>query len=143
MLIGSVAEAVGVNAKTIRYYEDIGLVPEAERDGSGYRAYGPDDVARLRFIRRAQHLGLRLDEIREILDLREHGHVPCDYVREVAGLRLAELDEKIEEMLAARDELASLLETAVEHADGHGEFCPLIERHRFSGEERTKTAADT
>ena len=129
MLIGDLADEVGVNAKTIRYYEDIGLLPAPERTSTGYRLYGPEDVARLRFVRRAQQLDLRLDEIGEILALRERGEAPCGYVRDVAEQRLADLDERIAEMKAARDDLAALLTIADDVADSPADFCALIEHH--------------
>ena len=129
MLIGELANEVGVNAKTIRYYEDIGLLPTPPRTASGYRVYEAEDVARLRFIRSAQQLDLRLDEIAEILALRDRGEVPCGYVREVAELRLAELDARIAQMRDARDDLAALLADADARAAGVADFCPLIEHH--------------
>ncbi|PSO54940.1 MAG: heavy metal-responsive transcriptional regulator, partial [Actinobacteria bacterium QS_5_72_10] len=67
MRIGELGDVVGVNPKTIRYYEDIGLLPQPARTTGGDRTYDQDDVDRLAFIRRAQQLGLHLDEIREIL----------------------------------------------------------------------------
>ncbi len=76
MRIGELGERLGVNTKTIRYYESIGLVPEPERTSSGYRIYSEADVERLVFIKSAQRLGLALDEVREILALRERGRRP-------------------------------------------------------------------
>lgn len=134
LLIGRLAERAGVNAKTIRYYEEIGLLRPPRRTGSGYRVYDEDDVERLRFIRRAQKLDLRLDEIGEILALRDGGERPCGYVLDVAAERLADLDRRIAEMQAARDDLAHLLtlpDAAPTTADDDGAgFCPLIEHHR-------------
>jgi len=80
MRIGELAGLVGVNPKTVRYYEGIGLLPDPERRPSGYREYTDDDVDRLRFIRTAQRLGLSLSEISEILGFRERAERPCDYV---------------------------------------------------------------
>lgn len=130
LLIGELAEAVGVNPKTIRYYEDLGLLPEPDRTESGYRTYTDEDVDRLRFVRQAQQLDLRLDEIGEILALRERGEMPCGYVLEVAGERLADLDARISEMQAARRNLATLLATAEDLAERPADYCPLIEHHR-------------
>lgn len=128
MLIGELAEKVGVNPKTVRYYESIGLLPEPERTAAGYRTYGPDDLERLAFVRRATELDLQLDEISEILALRDRGERPCEYVLEVAGRRLEELDERIEAMRRARDELDRLLTEAPIEAD-EACYCSLIE-HR-------------
>ncbi len=129
MLIGEVAGQVGVNPKTIRYYESIGLLPEPDRTDAGYRDYGPDDVERLAFIRRATELNLQLDEVAEILALRERDERPCSYVVEVARGRIDELDERIAEMQRARDELRQLLERADDLPDGDECYCQLIE-HR-------------
>ena len=77
MLIGELAKEMGVNPKTIRFYEEIGLMPAPDRTPSGYRQFSDDDLERLRFIRSAQRLNLRLPEIQEILALRERGRRPC------------------------------------------------------------------
>lgn len=135
LLIGELADRVGVNAKTIRYYEDVGLLPEPDRTASGYRVYAQDDVERLQFIRRAQQLDLRLDEISEILALRDQGQVPCDYVQSVARRRVSELDERIAEMQRARDELRALLDPARLPTTKAATFCPLVE-HSASADDR-------
>ena len=75
MRIGELAGRLGVNPKTIRYYESIGLLPDPGRTPSGYRVYDEDAVDRLRFIRTAQRLGVTLDEVKEILGFRERGEV--------------------------------------------------------------------
>lgn len=127
MRIGELAAQVDVNAKTIRYYESIGLLPEPARTDAGYRIYREDDIDRLAFIRRAQQLDLTLDEIGEILTLREHGERPCGYVFEVAHHRLTELDRRIAEMQRARKELRALLGRANRLPDDDGGYCRLIE----------------
>ncbi len=80
MRIGELATQVGVNPKTVRYYESIGVLPEPERT-IGYRDYDETYAGRLTFIRTAQRLGITLDEVKEILAFRERGQVPCTYVR--------------------------------------------------------------
>ncbi|MHB1064860.1 MAG: MerR family transcriptional regulator [Georgenia sp.] len=77
MRIGELAREGGVNPKTIRYYESIGLLPEPDRTASGYRDYEPSDLARLTFIRSAKRLGISLDEIREILAFQQRGEARC------------------------------------------------------------------
>ena len=81
MRLGELADRAGVSAKAIRYYERIGVLPPAARTGSGYRSYEEADVARLRFIRAAQAVGLRLGEIRGVMAFRDRGEPPCDHVR--------------------------------------------------------------
>jgi DNA-binding transcriptional MerR regulator len=129
MRIGQLAGEVGVNPKTIRYYESIGLLPEPDRTDAGYRVYDEEDLDRLAFIRRAQQLGLSLDEIGEILGLREGGDRPCGYVLEVADARLDELDRRIAQMQRAREELRALLDRAHRLPADDSCYCELIE-HR-------------
>lgn len=132
MRIGEVAAQVGVNPKTIRYYESIGLLPEPSRTPAGYRDYAPEDIDRLAFARRATQLNLQLDEIAEILALRDSGRRPCDYVLDVAHTRVRELGERIADMQRARDELTSLLQRAPTPATVDDDcYCELIE-HRTS-----------
>jgi DNA-binding transcriptional MerR regulator len=88
--IGELADAVGVNPKTIRFYEDIALLPQPERRPSGYRDYSEDDRDRLVFVRTAQRLGLALADIKEILAFRERGEQPCGYVRSVLARQAGE-----------------------------------------------------
>lgn len=128
MLIGELAQRVGVNPKTIRYYESIGLLPEPARTSSGYRDYGPGDVERLAFVRRATELELQLDEIAEILALRERGERPCDFVLDAARRHVDDLEQRIAQMRQARDELRALLDRASDlPEDDGGCYCQLIE----------------
>jgi len=136
MLIGELADRVGVNPKTIRYYESIGLLPKPPRTDAGYRDYGPDDVERLAFVRRATELDLQLDEVAEILAFRDRGERPCDYVLDVAREHIDELDQRIAEMRRARRELRALLEHASDPLDGEACYCHLIE-HRETAVEGT------
>lgn len=132
MRIGELAAQVGVNPKTIRYYESIGLLPQPARTNAGYRLYDQQDIDRLAFVRRAQELRLGLDEIREILALRERGERPCGYVLEVARTRLDDLDRRIAEMRHARDDLHELLQHADDLPRDDADYCQLIE-HRPGG----------
>lgn len=127
MRIGELAARVGVNPKTVRYYEEIGLLPEPARTPSGYRHYGEDDVARLVFIKTAQRLNVSLDEIGEILRFGERGERPCDYVLAVLDRQVAELDERIAEMHRLRDRLAGLQQRAASIPEDAQSFCRLIE----------------
>lgn len=127
MRIGELAERLGVNPKTIRYYEAIGLLAAPERTPSGYRIYGDDAIERLTFIKSAQRLGIRLGEVREILGLRDRHEPPCPYVREVLRSQVADIDQRIAELGALRDQLVALDQIAdhlPEPAPGH---CQIIE----------------
>ena len=114
MRIGDLAERSGVTAKTVRYYEEIGLVEPPARTPSGYRDYEPAALERLAFIRAAQAIGLTLGEIRSIIALREDGQTPCGHVLELLRQRADELDRRIAELRSLRGDLLHL----VARADG-------------------------
>ena len=84
--IGELAQTSGVPAKTIRFYEEIDLLPPAQRAENGYRLYDAEDVQRLRFIRNARSLGFTLDDLKEVLALRDQGDAPCRYVAHLLGV---------------------------------------------------------
>ena len=125
--IGQVADRVGVNPKTIRYYEQIGLLPRPARTDSGYRVYAEDAVEQLSFIRAAQGFGLTLDEIREVLAFRERGERPCNYVLTAVRRQADELDRRITELLSLRQEMRNLITRAEQQPDAPDRFCHLIE----------------
>lgn len=112
MRIGELASRSGVPAKTIRYYESIGLIARPNRLPSGYRAFDNSALDRLAFVRAAQGFGLSLGEIRSILALRDQGEAPCAYVVDLLRSRTAELDRRIAEMRSLRAELRQLVERA-------------------------------
>lgn len=130
MLIGELADRLGLSSRTIRYYESVGLLPEPDRTQAGYRLYGQEDINRLAFIRRAAELDLRLDEIKEILALRESGQRPCAYVLQTAQQRLAELDGRLAAMQKARTELADLIDRAEDLPAPTNSYCQLIDHHQ-------------
>ncbi|MGH7643908.1 MAG: MerR family transcriptional regulator [Candidatus Dormibacteria bacterium] len=111
MRTAQVAAEAGVNAETLRYYERRGLLPEPERLDSGYRAYGPDAVRMVRFIKRAQQLGFSLEEIEPLLDLAGGGPTSCDEARILANEKIAHLEDKISGLCAMRDSLRQLVAT--------------------------------
>lgn len=113
MQIREFSRQTGVAAKTIRYYEDIGLLPRAERAANNYRIYTSADVLRLRFIASARRLGFSLEEIATILATRDAGIPPCEHVLSTLEVQLADLDRRIADMLALRDTLRELYETGV------------------------------
>lgn len=130
--VGEVAEQAGVGVQTLHYYERLGLLPKPGRSAANYRLYSPEAVRRVRFIKKAQALGLNLQEIKEVLDLRDRRKAPCGRVAALAEKRFEEIDRQIAELRAFRRELAKVLpkwreETAVERVCA-GEFCDLVER---------------
>lgn len=112
MRIGQLAERLSLNPRTIRFYESIGVLPEAVRTPSGYREYDEADLERLRFIKLAQSLGLSLDDIREILALRDRGEAPCPYVRRVIEEQAAVVEQRIRELQRMKSGLGRLRRTA-------------------------------
>ena len=125
--IGLLADRVGVNPKTIRYYEQIGLLAQPARTDSGYRMYDEDAVDQLSFIRAAQGFGLTLDEIREVLAFRDSNERPCNYVLASVRRQADELDRRITELLSLRQEMRNLIARAEQQPDAPGRFCHLIE----------------
>ncbi|MDN4480361.1 heavy metal-responsive transcriptional regulator [Demequina muriae] len=112
MRIGELAQQTGVTAKTVRYYESVGLLPDPGRTGSGYRDYDDDAVERLQFVRDAQAAGLTLKESRTILDMKAEGHGTCEHTRALLNRHLADIDAQIASLQAARAELVSLSQRA-------------------------------
>lgn len=114
MRIGELARQGGVPATTLRYYEQLGLLPEPGRTASGYRTY--DDVAleRLSFIRSAQAVGLTLAEVREVLGIRDAGEAPCRVVTDLIERRHAEVRSRIAELSALERELSRLRKRAAD-----------------------------
>src|SRR5689334_25373362 len=105
MRIGQLAAQAGYSVRTIRFYEQSGLLPTPDRTSGGYRDYDEDAVTRLRFVRSAQILGLSLAEIAEVLRVRDHHGPPCTYVAELLDSHISALEERIKELTALRDEL--------------------------------------
>jgi MerR family copper efflux transcriptional regulator len=103
--IGQLAAETGFSVRTIRFYEQSGLLPAPSRTPAGYRSYDQDAVTRLRFVRSAQALGLPLAEIAEVLRVRDHQGPPCSYVAELLRTHISALDARIKELTALRDEL--------------------------------------
>jgi Hg(II)-responsive transcriptional regulator len=125
MKIGELARRAEVGIDTVRYYERAGVLPRPRRQASGYRDYGPADVARLQFIRRAKALGFSLDEIRELLQLSSAGNGGRAQVRTLAARRLRDVETRLAELEAMRRVLADL----VRRCSGTGSVagCPIIE----------------
>ena len=107
--IGEACEATGLSPRTVRYYEELGLLPGVRRRAGGRRVYGPDELLRLRFIQRLKNLGLRLAEIKELSAIYAiAGSTQAMLVRldELLETRLEEVDGRVAEMMGLRDELA-------------------------------------
>ncbi len=123
MWIQEAAEAAGVNPQTLRYYERRGLVRPVGRRASGYREYTDEQVRVVRFVKRAQELGFTLDEASELLKLRT-ARASRKSVRAVAERRLADLEQRIADLIRMRDALQAL---TVECLHGLDPECPILE----------------
>ncbi|MEE8503045.1 MAG: heavy metal-responsive transcriptional regulator [candidate division NC10 bacterium] len=108
LFIGKVSKQVGLNPRTIRYYENLGLLPPPMRSESRYRGYTPQTVELLHFIKKAKRLGFTLTEIREIIALRQRGDLPCPHVHTLLSERVKTLSRQIEDLTLLRDELKGL-----------------------------------
>lgn len=113
MKISEAAAASGCHLETIRYYERVGLMPRPTRTGSGYRAYAPADVERLRFISRGRELGFSLEEIRSLLRLNDDPMLSCGDVDAVARAHLADVHQRIEELQRMAVELERVIAQCV------------------------------
>lgn len=130
MTIGQLAGRLGLNPRTIRYYERIGLIPAPERTESGYRLYAAADEERLRFIKNAQRLGLNLGEIKETLAFRERGQRPCGYVAGVIEQRLGEVNQRLQELRTFKRELTDLrdrIRTSGAASQPEDSYCHFIQ----------------
>jgi Hg(II)-responsive transcriptional regulator len=120
-----VAQRAGVNAQTLRYYERRGLLPDPPRTSAGYRAYGPDAVRIVRFVKRAQELGFSLSEIEMLLHLADGGPESCDAARQLAEKKVVDLDAKIATLNAMRVSLTRLIATCARPRRERD--CPLLD----------------
>lgn len=124
MRIGMAAQQAGVNVQTLRYYERRGLLPRSPRRTSGYREFPDDAVRVVRFVKRAQDLGFTLDEIDELLRLRNDKRRDRGRIRTVAGKRVRGIERKIAELQAMKKALSHLVHCCEE---GSTLECPIIE----------------
>lgn len=109
LFAGQVAKDLGIGVQTLHYYEREGLIPSPKRAQNGYRVYDAALVDRVRFIRKAQSLGLTLEDVKEIVELADRGACPCGHVHTALTSRLKEVDERLRELRSFRSDLASLV----------------------------------
>lgn len=130
--IGEVAETSGLPIKTIRYYDEIGLLsPTVERSESGYRLFHQEILNRLAFIRRSQALGLNLKEIQQILAVHDQGELPCGEVKQHLEAKVAEISRQIEALNLLKTELLGILsgwQDQPEIERIHHTICPNIQK---------------
>lgn len=127
-LIGAIAKASGIPIKTIRYYDELGLLKTCGRTEGGYRLFNSDVLTRLNFIKRAQGLGLNLLEIKEFLEVHDQGDLPCDHIKVKLEEKLEVIEQQIQQLQILKQELQGLLsgwETIPEHPEQT--ICPIIQ----------------
>jgi DNA-binding transcriptional MerR regulator len=107
--IGYLARETSCKVQTIRYYEQVGLMPKSQRSSGNQRIYGPAQLQRLRFIRHARDLGFSQNEIRELLRLADHPEQSCKAVTTITKRHLVEIENKIAQSTALRDEFQRMI----------------------------------
>ena len=109
MRSGELAAECGVSTDTLRHYERVGVLARPKRTASGYRQYPPEAVKRVRLVRRALEIGFTLEELAEILRVRDSGGAPCKQVRALASQKLNELGERIEDLCDLREHMRRVI----------------------------------
>ncbi|RAZ91515.1 MerR family transcriptional regulator [Mesorhizobium hawassense] len=125
--IGTLAKAAGVSTPTIRYYEEIGLLPPAHRTAGGQRTYDDDDLGRLTFIKQCRDFGFGIDQVRVLLDLSISDSRDCTETRDIAQLHLNEVREKLSELRLLEQRLEGFVSRCnVACAGGPGQDCVIF-----------------
>jgi DNA-binding transcriptional MerR regulator len=124
--IGELARRTGMKASAVRYYEARGILPPSRRRANGYRIYGDEAIGSLRFVRRAQALGIRLAEIRQLLDIARQGEAPCARVRDMTRQHLREVEGRIRELERLRAQLRQVLRRKAGPRRA-GRICAILE----------------
>lgn len=128
MTIGKIAGEAGCTVPTVRYYEEIGLLPEASRRAGGHRVYGDADVSRLNFIRRCRDFGFSIEQVKEFLTLVEAPDRDCVAARDLAQVHLDEVRRKLGELRTLEQNLKQLVdECSAQCAGGASRDCTILE----------------
>lgn len=137
MNISQLARKTGLTAKTIRYYESIGLIPAAVRTEAGYRTYGDRDITVLQFIARSRSLGFSVEDVGHLLTLWQDRSRTSAEVKALAAQQVAEIDRKVAELTIMRQALTDLMQHC--HGDDRPD-CPILDR--LAGEIRAGQETD-
>jgi DNA-binding transcriptional MerR regulator len=127
LLIGEMAKRCGVSRKALRLYEKAGILPAPGRTEAGYRVYGPETLTLLAFITQSRHLGLSLNEIKEIVQIKRSGRAPCPHVLDLVRQKARELDRALVDMAKVRRGLQRLLRSPRSAPRGKTLICAHIE----------------
>ena len=133
MEIGELSKHTNIPAKTIRYYEEIELLPPPNRKPNGYRDYSDSDIDRLKLVLGARRLDFSLAEIKEILDLRDRGIAPCDVLLESLDRKTKEISQRIKELKHMQEDLQQLYSLGAtfptDDVEGKNCICHLVKIH--------------
>ena len=133
MQINELAKLTSVSTKTIRYYEDTGLLPPPQRKSNGYREYSIADVDRLKIVAGARRLDFSLAEIKEILDLRDHNIPPCGVMLDSLNRKAEEISQRIVELQRLQEDLLQLYSLGqtfpLDDVEGKNCVCHLVSEH--------------
>lgn len=135
--VAELADEVGVTPATIRYYSRNGLLHAKRDPNNGYRYFSPADVDRVRFIKQAQDLGLKIADIKSIFESVEKGKIPCGKVESLVRRRLDDISRQIKELKAIKTRMAAAIqgwEEGAEPVNQNARFCPLIEQFAYRTE---------
>jgi DNA-binding transcriptional MerR regulator len=127
LTIGALAEQAGCNVPTVRYYEEIGLMPKAVRRSSGHRAYGANDLRRLIFVRRCRDLDFPLERVRELVALLDDPNSDCARARDLTEAQLSIVRKKLAELRAFEQSLQKLFADCTDQcAGGQSRDCVIL-----------------
>ena len=125
--IGQVSAQSQLPVKTIRFYEERGLIQTAKRTSGGFRLFESSVLPRLSFIRQSQALGLSLNDIQDILGIADSGERPCHNVRHKFQEKIVEINDRIRQLENLKDQLQVLIEEADQREKLDADYCPIIE----------------
>lgn len=128
LLIGQVARKSNIPIKTIRYYEQLGLIKASDRTSGGFRLFDPSVFTRLAFIKRSQSLGLSLQEIAQCLQVYDRGELPCDEIKHKLQAKLVEIEGKIEHWQGLKADICQLLTAWKPVSEKPDKICPIIQK---------------
>ncbi len=128
MRIGELSRQSDLPVKTLRYYEELGLIKSEKRTEGGFRQFSPDCLPRLSFIKQAKALGLSLQEIHQILEIHDQGDMPCQQVRHTLQEKITDIEQRIQELTQLKGHLQDLLSQDKSNSNGDAAICPIIEQ---------------
>jgi MerR family copper efflux transcriptional regulator len=127
--IGELSQKSDLPVKTLRYYEELGLIQSVQRTSGGFRQFSPDCLPRLDFIKRAKTLGLSLQEIHHILSIHDQGEMPCHEVKHTLQEKIETIEQRIQELTELKAHLQTLLAGADSSMQRAANICPIIEQN--------------